>query len=51
MLDILTSVQSQAEACRKQDLGPNLVALWKTAFLARAHLAFDTDEGLHLVRQ
>jgi transposase len=33
VLDILTGVQSQAEACRKHGLGPNLLSLWKTAFL------------------
>ena len=43
VLDILTGVQSQAEACRKHGLGPNLVALWKAAFLERAHLVFDGD--------
>ena len=43
VLDILTDVQSQAEACCKHGLGPNLVALWKTAFLERAHLVFDGD--------
>ena len=43
MLDILTGVQSQAEACRKHGLGPNLLALWKTAFLEKAHVIFDSD--------
>src|SRR5512143_1718075 len=43
VLDILTGVQSQAEACRKHSLGANLVALWKTAFLERAHLDFDSE--------
>jgi transposase len=43
VLDILTGVQSQAEACRKHGLGPNLLALWKAAFLERAHLVFDND--------
>lgn len=43
VLDILTGVQSQAEACRKHSLGANLVALWKTAFLERAHLVFDSE--------
>jgi transposase len=43
VLDILTGVQSQAEACRKHGLGPNLVALWKTALLERAHLVFDSE--------
>lgn len=41
VLDILTGVQSQAEACRKHGLGANLVALWKTAFLEKAHTVFD----------
>jgi transposase len=45
VLDILSGVQSQAEACRKHSLAPNLVALWKTAFLERAHLAFDNDSA------
>ena len=45
VLDLLTGVQSQAEACRKHSLGPNLVALWKTAFLERAHLIFDSDSA------
>jgi len=43
VLDVLTGVQSQAEACRKHSLGPNLLALWKTVFLERAHLVFDSD--------
>ena len=43
VLDLLTGVQSQAEACRKHSLAPNLVALWKSAFLERAHLVFDSD--------
>jgi transposase len=41
VLDVLTGVQSQAEACRKHGLGANLLALWKTAFLERAHLVFE----------
>jgi transposase len=45
VLDILSGVQSQAEACRKHSLAPNLVALWKSAFLERAHLVFDTDSA------
>ena len=42
VLDVLTGVQSQAEACRKHGLGPNLLALWKTAFVEKAHTIFDT---------
>jgi transposase len=45
VLDLLTGVQSQAEACRKHSLAPNLVALWKTTFLERAHLVFDSDSA------
>ncbi len=43
VLDILTGVQSQAEACRKHSLGANLLALWKTTFVERAHLVFDSE--------
>jgi transposase len=45
VLDVLTGVQSQAEACRKHGLGPNLLALWKAVFLQRAHLVFDSDSA------
>jgi transposase len=45
VLDILTGVPSQAEACRKHGLGPNLVAIWRTAFLEKAHLVFDGDSA------
>ena len=43
VLDVLTGVQSQAEACRKHGLGPNLLALWKTALIEKAHLIFDSE--------
>jgi len=45
VLDVLSGVQSQAEACRKHGLGPNLLALWKTTFLEKAHLVFDGDSS------
>ena len=45
VLDILTGVQSQAEACRKHTSGTNLVASGRPTFLERAHLAFDSDVG------
>lgn len=45
VLDILTGVQSQAEACRKHGLGPNLIALWKTVFLEKSHMVFDGDSA------
>ena len=43
VLDVLTGVQSQAEACRKHSLSPNLLANWKSAFLERAHIVFQTE--------
>ncbi len=45
VLEVLTGVQSQAEACRKHGLGPNLLALWKTALIEKAHLIFDGDSA------
>lgn len=45
VLEVLTGVQSQAEACRKHGLGPNLLGLWKAAFLEKAHLVFDGDSA------
>ena len=44
VLDVLTGVQSQAEACRKHSLSPTLLAAWKAAFLERAHTVFPSDE-------
>ena len=43
VLDVLTGVQSQAEVCRKHTLGANLLGLWKSTFLERAHLVFDNE--------
>ena len=43
VLDVLTGVQSQAEACRKHSLSPNLLANWKAAFLERAHTIFQAE--------
>ena len=43
VLDVLSGVQSQAEACRKHGLSPNLLGLWKTTFLERAHIVFAGD--------
>lgn len=45
VLDVLTGVQSQAEACRKHNLGPNLLALWKTAFIEKAYTIFNGDSS------
>jgi transposase len=36
-------VQLQAEVCRKHSLGANLLRLWKSTFLERAHLVFDNE--------
>ena len=45
VLDILTGIQSLAEACCKHGIGPNLLSLWKSAFLERARLVFDSDSS------
>jgi transposase len=44
VLEILSGAQSPAEACRKHTLTPNLLALWKAAFLERAPRLFQSDE-------
>lgn len=44
VLDVLAGQMSPAEASRKHGLGPNLLSLWKTAFLQRAHAAFQADD-------
>jgi transposase len=44
VLDVLTGAQSPAEACRQHALSPNLLGLWKAAFLERAHALFQSDE-------
>jgi transposase len=36
VLEVLTGVQSPAEACRKHALSPNLLTTWKATFLERA---------------
>ena len=45
VLEVLAGVQPPAEACRKHSLGPNLLALWKTSFVEKAHLVFDDDSA------
>jgi transposase len=45
VLDILTGIQSQAEACRKHGPGPNLVASWKAAFPERTHPSFGSESA------
>jgi len=44
VLDVLSGAQSPAEACRKHALSPNLLGLWKSALLERAHTLFQPDE-------
>jgi transposase-like protein len=44
VLELLTGQTTPAEACRKHALSPNLLSLWKTTFLERAHVAFQADE-------
>ena len=45
VLDVLTGVQSQAEACRRHALSPTLLGAWKAAFLERAPTVFQSDEA------
>lgn len=45
VLDILTGVESQAEACRKHSLSPTILGIWKTRFLERAHIIFESDSS------
>jgi transposase-like protein len=44
VLDVLTGTASQAEACRKHQISPSLLALWKTTFLQRLPVLFQADE-------
>jgi transposase len=44
VLEVLAGTQSPAEACRTHTLNPNLLGLWKSTFLARAHTLFQPDE-------
>lgn len=44
VLEVLSGAHSPAEACRKHTLSPNLLGLWKSAFLERAHTLFRPDE-------
>lgn len=43
-LDALTGSASQAELCRRHQISPNLLALWKTTLLERLPLVFAADE-------
>jgi transposase len=44
VLEVLSGAQSPAEACRKHALGTNLLGLWKSTLLERAHTLFQPDE-------
>jgi transposase len=44
VLDVLTGTASQAEVCRKYQIGPSLFALWKATFLQRLPVLFQADE-------
>jgi transposase-like protein len=44
VLDVLTGTASQAEVCRKHQIGASLFALWKTTFLQRLPVVFQADE-------
>jgi transposase-like protein len=44
VLDVLTGTASQAEVCRKHQISPSLLALWKATFLDRLPVVFRADE-------
>ena len=44
VLDVLTGTASQAEVCRKHQISPSLLALWKATFLQRLPVLFQADE-------
>jgi transposase-like protein len=44
VLEVLTGRPSPAEACRKHALSPNLLTIWKSTFLERAHAISQPDE-------
>jgi transposase len=44
VLDVLTGTASQAEVCRKHQIGPGLFALWKATLLERLPVVFQADE-------
>lgn len=43
-LDALTGAASQAELCRRHQISPNLLSLWKATLLERVPLVFQADE-------
>jgi transposase-like protein len=44
VLDVLTGTASQAAVCRKHQISPSLLALWKATFLERLPVVFQADE-------
>jgi transposase len=44
VLDVLTGTATPAEVCRKHQLSPNLIALWKATLLDRVSTVFQADE-------
>ncbi len=44
VLDILTGTATTAELCRKHQISPGLIALWKATFLERLPVVFRADE-------
>lgn len=43
-LEALTGTASQAELCRRHQISPNLLALWKATLLERLPSVFQADE-------
>jgi transposase len=43
VLDLLAGTTTQAEVCRKHQLSPSLVGLWKAALLERLPTVFQAD--------
>jgi transposase-like protein len=43
VIELLTGAASQAELCRKHNLGPQLLGHWKAVVLERLHTLFQED--------
>ena len=44
VLDLLAGTTTQAEVCRKHQLSPSLLALWKATLLERLPTVFQADD-------
>lgn len=44
VLDVLTGAYSAAEVCRRHQIKPQLLAIWKAALLERLPTVFQADE-------